>query len=82
MEQVDDPEEGGSPVRGSCCSWFGDRICDPVGDLCCHSLFLKDCTPLEGLVLNKFVEDCVLWDGPYTGAGMEGEEKGVMNKLR
>lgn len=28
-------------------------------------------------MFKKFMEDCLLWEGPYSGAGMEGKEKGV-----
>jgi len=53
------------------------------------SLFLKDCTPWEGLMLEqcmkncslweglmleKFMENCLPWEGPYAGAGAECEE--------
>ena len=56
----------------------------PCGDPCWSSLFLKDCTPWkgpmleqfvknrspwEGPMLEKFVEDCLLWEGPHAGAG-------------
>lgn len=71
MEQMDVPKEGVDPVRSSCCSGFADRTCYPGGDPCCFSLFLKYCTPLEGLVLKKFME-VLLWEGPYTGAGGGG----------
>jgi len=39
------------------------------------SLFLKDCTPWEGLTLEQFVEDCLPWVGSHTGAGEEREEE-------
>jgi len=32
-------------------SRFAGRACDPVGDPCCSSLFLKDCTLWEGHML-------------------------------
>jgi len=63
--------------------------CDPVGDPCWSSLFLKDCTPWEGptlgqfmkscspwegLTLEKFVENCLPCKGPHTGAGEDCEE--------
>lgn len=37
--------------------------------------------PFERLVLKKFMEDCCLWEGPSTEAGVEGEEKGVADKV-
>ena len=37
---------------------------------------MKDCSPWEGLTLEKFVEDCLLWEGPHGGAGEECEEEG------
>ncbi|GAB0183826.1 EH domain-containing protein 4 [Grus japonensis] len=70
-------------------SRFAGRTCDPVGDPWWSSLFLKDCTPWkglmleqfmkncslwEGLMLEKFMEDCLLWEGPHTGAREEREE--------
>ena len=70
-------------------SRFAGRTCDSVGDPRWSSLFLKDCTPWkgpmleqfmkncspwEGLTLEKFVEDCLPWEGPHTGAGEECEE--------
>ena len=60
-----------------------------MGDPCWSSLFLKDCTPWmgpmleqfvkscspwEGLRLEKSVKDCVLWEGPHAGAEEECEE--------
>ena len=60
-----------------------------MGDPRWSSLFLKDCTPWmgpmleqfmkncslwEGLTLEKFVEDCLPWEGPHAGAGEECEE--------
>ena len=70
-------------------SRFAGRTCNPTGDPCWSSLFLKDCTPWmgpmleqfvkncspwEGLTLEKFVEDCLPWEGPHAGAGEECEE--------
>ena len=55
-------------------SRFSGRTCDPAGDPRWSSLLLKDCTPREGLILEKFVEDCLLWEGPHAGAGEECEE--------
>ncbi|PKU42378.1 hypothetical protein llap_7316 [Limosa lapponica baueri] len=36
--------------------------------------FVKNCSPSEGCVLEKFVEYCLLWEGPHDGAGEEHEE--------
>jgi len=35
---------------------------------------MKSCSPWEGLTLEKFVENCLPWAGPHTGAGEECEE--------
>ena len=35
--------------------------------------FVKN-SPWEGHVLEKFVEDCLLWEGLHAGAGEECEE--------
>ncbi|TRZ13652.1 hypothetical protein HGM15179_013468 [Zosterops borbonicus] len=58
--------------------------CEPVGSPCWSRLFLKDCTPWKGpmleqfmkncnlwerLMLEKFVEDWLLWEGPHTEDG-------------
>jgi len=73
-------------------SRFVGRTCDPEGDPCWSSLFLKDYTPWkrhtlqqfmknyslqEGPVLEKFVEDFFPWVGPHTGAVKECEEEGM-----
>jgi len=39
--------------------------------------FLKNCNPVEGLTLEKFVKDCILWEGPHPGAGEEREKEGA-----
>ena len=36
--------------------------------------FVKNCSPWEGLTLEKFVKDCLPWEGPHAGAGEECEE--------
>jgi len=63
-----------------------------MGDPRWSSLFLKDCTPWKGpmleelvnnislwkgFTLEKFMESCLLWEGPHTGARGECEEEGV-----
>jgi len=50
---------------GSLC-WrrFAGRVCDPVGDPCWSSLFLKDCTPWKGTMLGQFMNSCTPWEGP------------------
>jgi len=75
-------------------SWsrFAGRTCEPMGDPCWSSLFLKDCSPWKGLMLEllmkncrlwevfmleKFMEDCLLREGPHPGAEEESEEEGV-----
>ena len=32
---------------------------------------------VEGLTLEKFMEDCLPWEGPHGGAGEECEEEGA-----
>ena len=39
--------------------------------------FMKNCSPWEGLTLEKFMEDCLPWEGPHAGAGEECEEEGA-----
>ncbi|KAJ7404204.1 hypothetical protein WISP_146957 [Willisornis vidua] len=36
--------------------------------------FVKNCSLLEGLMLEHFVEDCLTWEGPHAGVGEECEE--------
>lgn len=31
--------------------------------------FMKNCCPREGLVSEKFMEDCLSWERPHAGAG-------------
>jgi len=35
---------------------------------------MENCSSWEGLTLEKCMEDCLLWEGPHTGAGAECEE--------
>ena len=35
---------------------------------------MKNCSPWEGLTSEKFVEDCLPWEGPHAGAEEECEE--------
>lgn len=35
--------------------------------------FVKNCSLQEGLTLEKFMENCLLWEAPYAGAGEECE---------
>ena len=37
---------------------------------------MKNCSLWEGLTLEKFKQSCLLWEGPYAGAGEECEEEG------
>lgn len=30
---------------------------------------MKNCSPWEGVMLEKLVEECPLWEGPHTGTG-------------
>jgi len=70
--------------------------CDPVGDPCWSSPFLKhftpwkgptleqfvkSCSPWEGPTLEKFMEDWPLWEGPHAEPGEEHEEKGVAETM-
>jgi len=69
-------------------SRFAGRACEPVEDPHWSSLFWKDCVLWkrlmleqlvtcnlwEGLTLEKFMKDCLLWEGPHAGAGDECEE--------
>jgi len=48
-----------------------------VGDSHWSSVLLKDCTQLEGLIVEQLMKDSVLWEGPNTGAGEEHEEEGA-----
>jgi len=43
---------------------------------------MKSCSPCKGLFLEKFVENCVPRERPYTGAGEECEEEGVAERTR
>jgi len=60
-------------VGSPCWSRFAGRTYDPMGDRHWSSLFLKGCSPWEGVMLQNFVEDCLLWEGPHAGAGEECE---------
>ncbi|KAK4809986.1 hypothetical protein QYF61_004438 [Mycteria americana] len=42
---------------------FAGRTCDPAGDPRWSSLFLKDCAPWKGLMLEQFVKNCRPWEG-------------------
>ena len=44
-------------------SRFAGRACDPMGDPRWSSLFLKDCTPWMGPMLEQFVKNCSPWEG-------------------
>jgi len=58
-------------------SRFAGRTYTPLGNTHWSSLFLKDvkdCSPWEGLILEKFVEGCLLCEGPHNGAEEECEE--------
>jgi len=59
------------PWRETSPRWsrFAGRTGDPVGDPRWNSLFLKDCTPWEGLMLEQLMKKCLLWEGPHPGGG-------------
>jgi len=76
-------------MESPCWSRFAGRACDPVGDPHWSILFLKDCTPWKGSMLELFMKNCspwegrtleqfmensLLWEGPHAGAGAECEE--------
>ncbi|GAB0184449.1 zinc finger and BTB domain-containing protein 5 [Grus japonensis] len=71
-------------------SRFAVRACDPVGDPCWSSLFLKVCTPWKGPMLEQLVKSCSPWEGltlekeVTTESGIEVlgnvEHKGCKNK--
>jgi len=42
---------------------------------------MKNCSPWEGLTMEKFMEDCLLWEGPHAGAREEREEKEVAETM-
>ena len=50
---------------------FAGRTRDPTGDPRWSSLFLKDCSPWKGPMLEQFVKDCLPWEGYHDGAGEE-----------
>ncbi|GAB0183023.1 AN1-type zinc finger protein 5-like [Grus japonensis] len=111
LEQVDAPKGGcdlmgsmeqaagrtcGKRQRSPRWSRFAGRTCDPVGDPQWSGLFLKDCTPWkgpmleqlvkkfslwEGLMLEKLVEDCLLREGPHAAPGEEREEEGAAETM-
>jgi len=67
-------------------SRFAGSACDSVGYPRWSSMFLKDCTLwegltvkqfVEGLLLERFMENCQPWEGLHTGAGEESEEEGA-----
>jgi len=44
--------------------------------------FVKNCSPWEGVILEKLLKDCVSWERPHAGAGEECEEEGVAETKR
>jgi len=52
------PEGGSDPVGSPHRSKFAGRACEPMGDTCWSSLFLKDCTPWKGPTLGQFYNSC------------------------
>jgi len=43
--------------------------------------FVKNCSLWEGLMLENFMEDCLLCVGPHSGAGEESEEEGAAGTM-
>jgi len=43
--------------------------------------FMKNCGLWEGCILEKLVEDSLLWEGSYDGVGDECGEEGVTETL-
>ncbi|KAJ7425211.1 hypothetical protein WISP_24425 [Willisornis vidua] len=41
---------------------------------------MQNSTLWEGLMLDSFMENCLLWEGPHAGALEEGEEEGAAEK--
>ena len=41
---------------------------------------MKNCSPREELTMEKFVEDCLIWEEPHAGAGAECEEPSTWGK--
>jgi len=39
--------------------------------------FVKNCSLWKGLTLEKFMEDCLPWEGPHTGAQEECEDSSL-----
>lgn len=37
-------------------------------------MFMENCSQWEGLILEKVIEDCLLWEGAHTGVREEHEE--------
>lgn len=72
-----------SPYRSS----FSDRTCAATTNLHWNSLtegthaiaVLEDLSPQEGLMLEKFVKDCLPWETPHAGGGKDLEEEGAAN---
>ncbi|GAB0177897.1 EH domain-containing protein 4 [Grus japonensis] len=89
LEQVDAPEGGCDPVGSPCWSRLlagpvalkrgahaRAGLLAGLVTLCkgpTLEQLVKSCSPWEGFML-KLVEDCLLWEGPHTGAGEECEE--------
>lgn len=71
--------------RSSCLSRFASRTCDAVENPLWSCLFLKDCAPWKGPILEQLIlrksmgrtleksEECHLWEKPHTAAGEECE---------
>ncbi|KAM9590860.1 uncharacterized protein ACIBXB_005909 [Morphnus guianensis] len=92
LEQVDVPEGGCDAMEiphwsrflaGPVTPWIGPTLelsipegLHPVERT--HAGAVRgELQPVEGPTLEKFVEDCLPWEGPHAGAGGEFEEEGV-----
>lgn len=42
---------------------------------------MKNCSSQEGLMSEKFMDNCLLWEGPHTGTGDESEEEEEAKKV-
>lgn len=91
------PKGGCDPVRILHWSRFAGRICGPAVNPHWNTLFLKSCAPgkgliqeefvrnyslMEGLTLEKFMEDCLPWGSPHAKSWEEKEESSTWGGRR
>jgi len=82
LEQVDEPKRCCDPVERPCYSRLSAGPVEPWrGAHTGAGLLAGLVTPWEGPMLEKFMEDSVLWEGPHVGAGEECEEEGVAETM-